>query len=199
MMRTRFVAIVLAASIPAVAFAQKKGGGAGISDASDPAAGSGPSARNMPRSSDLVRMNPAALLIDKKKKLSLSDSVAKQLKAVQKTIDDRNAPIFAQYDSIHKWTMPLSSSSSAAASSKPGFSDADRSTASSASAPSAAEQAKMQSSMRDLRKLVADYREQRKKDVADVLAVVPDAQKPAATDLLTQQDADLDKLVGGRP
>jgi hypothetical protein len=197
MMRTRFVAIVLAASIPAVAFAQKKGGGAGLSDANDPASGSGPSARNMPRSSDLVRMNPAALLIDKKKKLNLSDSLAKQLKAVQKTIDDRNAPIFAQYDSIHKWTMPLSSSASAASSSKPGFSDADRSSAS--SAPSAAEQAKMQSSMRDLRKVVADFREQRKKDVADVLAVVPDAQKAAATDLLTQQDADLDKLVGGRP
>jgi hypothetical protein len=197
MMRTRIVAIVLAASIPAVAFAQKKGGGAGISDASDPAAGSGPSARNMPRSSDLVRMNPAALLIDKKKKLTLSDSLVKQLKSVQKTIDDRNAPIFAQYDSIHKWTMPLAPTMSAASSSKPGFSDADKSSA--ASTPSPAEQAKMQSSMRDLRKLVADFRERRKTDVADVLAVVPDAQKAAATELLTQQDADLDKLVGGRP
>ena len=197
MMRTRFVAIVLAASIPAVAFAQKKGGGAGVSDASDPAAGSGPSARNMPRSSDLVHMNPAALLIDKKKKLTLSDSVVKQLKAIQKTIDDRNAPTMAQYDSIHKWTMPLTSTASAASSSKPGFSDADKSSA--ASAPSPAEQAKMQSSMRDLRKLVVDYREQRKKDVADALAVMPDAQKAAATDLLTQQDADLDKMVGGRP
>jgi hypothetical protein len=197
MMRTRFVAIVLAAGIPAIAFAQKKGGGAGVSDNSDPAAGAGPSARNMPRSSDLVRMNPAALLIDKRKKLTLSDSVAKQLKVVQKTIDDRNAPMMVQYDSIHKWTMPLSSSASAASSSKPGFSDADKSSA--ASTPSPAEQAKMQSSMRDLRKLVADFREQRKKDVADALVVVPDAQKAAATDLLTQQDADLDKMVGGRP
>jgi hypothetical protein len=197
MMRTRFVAIVLVASIPAVAFAQRKGGGAGISDASDPASGAGPSARDMPRSSDLVRMNPAALLIDKRKKISLPDSVAKQLKAVQKTIDDRNAPMMVQYDSIHKWTMPLTSTMSAASSSKPGFSDADKSSA--ASAPSPAEQAKMQASMRDLRKLVADFRERRKTDVADALAVVPDAQKAAAADLLTQQDADLDKLVGGRP
>lgn len=197
MLRKHFVAIVLAACIPAAAFAQKKGGGAGLADASDPAAGAGPSARNMPRSSDLVRMNPAAILIDKRKKLALPDSVVKQLKVVQKTIDDRNAQVMVQYDSIHKWTMPLTSSAAAASSSAPGFSDADRS--SGASTPSPAEQAKMQSSMRDLRKLVVDYRERRKTDVADALAVVPEAQKAAATDLLTQQDAELDKMVGGRP
>jgi hypothetical protein len=134
--------------------------------------------------------------VDKRKKLTLTDSSVKQLKAVQKVIDDRNAALMAQYDSIHKWTMPLASSSSGSAMS-PGFSDADKSSA--ASAPSAAEQAKMQSSMRDLRALVADYRERRKTDVTDALAAVPDAQKPAATTLLTQQDGDLDKLVGGRP
>jgi hypothetical protein len=197
MMRTRIAAIVLAASIPTLAFAQKKGGGAGISDAVDPAVGAGPSARNMPTSRDLVRMNPAALLIDKKKKLTLPDSVVKQLKAVQKTIDDRNAPVMAQYDSIHKWTMPMASSSAAASSSAPGFSDADKTSAAPTASP--AEQAKMQSSMRDLRKLVADYRERRKTDVSDALAVVPEAQKTAATDFLSQQDVDLDKLVGGRP
>jgi hypothetical protein len=192
-MRKQFAAVVLAACIPAALFAQKKGS---LADAPDPAASAGPSARNMPSSRDLVRMNPAALLVDKRKKLILADSVVKQLKAVQKTIDDRNAPLMAQYDSIHKWTLPLASSSSGTAMS-PGFSDADKSRA--ASEPSPAEQAKMQSSMRDLRRLVADYRERRKTDVTDALAVIPDAQKPAATGLLTQQDADLDKLVGGRP
>jgi len=45
----------------------------------------------------------------------------------------------------------------------------------------------MQSSMRDLRKLVADFRERRKTDVADALAVVPDAQKAAAAELLTAE------------
>jgi len=194
-MRKHLVALVLAACIPAAAFAQKKGAGGGMSG-TDPAASAGPSARSMPSSRDLVRMNPAALLVDKRKKLGLSDSVVKQLKAVQKTIDDRNAPLMAQYDSIHKWTMPLASSSQSRAMS-PGFSDADKSSA--AAAPSPAEQAKMESSMRDLRRVVADYRDRRKTDVADALAAVPDAQKQAATDLLTQQDADLDKLVGGRP
>jgi len=194
-MRTRFVAMTFAACLPAALLAQKRGGGV-MADAADPAAAAGPSAKNMPSSRDLVRMNPAALLIDKRKKLALPDSVVKQLKAVQKKIDDRNDPLMAQYDSIHKWTMPLASSSSGSAMS-PGFSDADKSRA--APTPSAAEQAKMQSSMRDLRNLVADFRERRKTDVADALALVPDAQKQAATDLLTQQDADLDKLVGGRP
>lgn len=195
-MRKQFAVFVLVACIPAALFAQKKGGGAGLADAVDPAASGGPSARNMPSSRDLVRMNPAALLIDKHKKLTLSDSVVKQLKAVQKTIDDRNAPVMAQYDSIHKWTMPLASSSSGSAMS-PGFSDNDKTRA--ATGPSPAEQAKMASSMRDLRRVVADYRERRKADVTDALAVIPDAQKPAATELITQQDADLDKLVGGRP
>jgi hypothetical protein len=195
-MRTQFAALALAACIPAALLAQKKGGGAGLADAVDPAASAGPSARSMPSSRDLVRMNPAATLVDKRKKLTLPDSTVKQLKGVQKVIDDRNAPLMAQYDSIHKWTMPLASSSSGSAMS-PGFSDADKSSAS--SAPSPAEQAKMQSSMRDLRALVADYRERRKADVTDALAAVPDAQKPAAAALLTQQDADLDKLVGGRP
>jgi hypothetical protein len=196
-MHKRLVAFALAACIPAAVFAQKKGGGAGIADATDPAGSAGPSARNMPSSRDLVRMNPAALLVDKHKKLTLADSVVKQLKAVQKTIDDRNAPLMAQYDSIHKWTMPLTSTAAAASSSAPGFRDADKSSAAPSMSP--AEQARMQSSMRDLRQLVADYRERRKTDVADALAVIPDAQKPAATGLLTQQDADLDKLVGGRP
>lgn len=196
-MRTRLAALTVAVCLPAAALlAQKRGGGTVMADAADPASAAGPSARNMPSSRDLVRMNPAALLIDKRKKLSLPDSVVKQLKAVQKTIDTRNDPLMAQYDSIHKWTMPLASSSQGAAMS-PGFSDADRSRAT--SEPSPAEQAKMQSSMRDLRRVVVDFRERRKTDVADALALVPDAQKQAATDLLTQQDADLDKLVGGRP
>jgi hypothetical protein len=196
MMHTRLVAIVLAVCIPAAAFAQKKGGGAGISDAADPASGAGPSARSMPSSRDLVRTNPAALLIDKHKKLALADSLLKQLKGIQKTIDDRNAPLMVQYDSIHKWTLPLVSSSSGTAMS-PGFRDADKSSAAPTTSP--AEQAKMQASMRDLRRLVADFRERRKTDVADALAVIPEAQKAAAAAMLDQQDADLDKLVGGRP
>ena len=57
----------------------------------------------------------------------------------------------------------------------------------------------MQSSMRDLRQMMGQFRELRRTDVNDALAVVPDAQKKAATDLLSQQDGDLDKLVGSRP
>jgi hypothetical protein len=194
-MRTRFVSVMLAACIPAAAFAQKSHGGGVAADASDPAA-AGPSAARMPSSRDLVRMNPASLLADKHKKLALPDSVVKQLKAVEKKIDERNAELMAQYDSIHKWTMPVVSSSSGSSMS-PGFKDADQTRAAQTASP--AEEARMQSSMRDLRHLVIDYRERRKADVSDALAVIPDAQKPAATELITQQDADLDKLVGGRP
>jgi hypothetical protein len=159
-----------------------------------------PSVVKAPTSRDIADLNPASLLIDKKKKASLPDSTVAQLKAVEKKIKERNAPFFATYDSIYKWTVPLNTSGVAAPSSgaKPGFTGASDNNLT-AVGNSSAEQTKMQASMRDLRAMMADYRERRKTDVADVLAVIPDAQKKAATDLLTSQDGDLDKLLNPRP
>lgn len=194
-MRTRFVAVALAACVPAAIFAQKKG--TTTPDAPDPSASSasGPSMPATPTARDLGETNPAALLVGKRKKLSLPDSVVTKLKAVEKSINARNAPFLAQYDSVHKWTLPLAGPSSTAGS--PGFKDADQTRAAPTTSP--AEQAKMQSSLRDLRGLMADFHERRRTDDADALGVIPDAQKKAATDMLTQQDGELDKLLSGRP
>jgi hypothetical protein len=193
-MRTRIIAVALAACIPAAVFAQK---GAAASAPADQGSSSGSSSgAKSPSSRDLVELNPAALLVDKRKKIPLADSTVNQLKAVQKKINDRNAQFFATYDSTRKWTMPLTTSGSSAQS----FGlhgGVDSKIAEAKTSP--AEQAKMQSSMRDLRGLMADFRERRKADVADALSLVPEAQKKAAADLLTQQDGDLDKLLGGRP
>ena len=150
-----------------------------------------------PSSRDLVDLNPAALLVDKRKKIPLADSTVTQLKAAVKKINERNAQFYATYDSTRKWTMPISSSSSSSQSFGLHGGVGDSKIAAPTTSP--AEQAKMQSSMRDLRGLMADFRERRKADVADALNLVPEAQKKAAGDLLTQQDADLDKLLGGRP
>jgi hypothetical protein len=194
-MRIRFSAVVLAACIPVAVFAQKKSiVPADPGDASATAA-SGRSAPPTPTARDLSDMNPAALLVNKHKKLSLPDSVVTKLKAVEKQISERNAKFLTQYDSVHKWTLPLVAASSSA--NGPGFKDADQTAAAPTISP--AEQAKMQSSLRDLRGLMADFRERRKTDDADALAVIPEAQKKGAADLLDQQDDALDKLLSGRP
>ncbi len=195
-MRTRILAAALAACIPAAVFAQGKGArSSDTASSSSSRASSAPSSARSPTSHDLADLNPAALLISKRKKVPLADSTVAQLKAVEKKINDRNVQFFATYDSVRKWTIPLASG--AASSARPGFNPGDNQLSTSTS--SAAEQAKMQSSMRDLRALMADYRERRKPDVTDVLGVIPDAQKKAATDLLAQQDGDLERLIGGRP
>ena len=198
-MRTRLYAVALTACIPAVLLAQR-GSGAATMPADPPtsSAGAGPQSGAKSLSSrDLADLNPASFLIGKRKKASLADSTVAKLKAVEKTINGRNATFFTTYDSVRKWTMPIAAS----ASSSQGFGLHGGVGDSKIAAPttSPAEQAKMQSSMRDLRGLMADFRERYKADVADAMAVIPEAQKQAATDLLHQQDGDLAKLGGGRP
>jgi hypothetical protein len=195
-MRTRlFCTVAIAACIPAAVFAQRTRGG-DPSGVTSGAMAAPSSTVRAPTSSDIADLNPASLLISKRKKASLADSTVAQLKAAEKKIKERNAPFFATYDSIYKWTVPLAASGAVAQGAGMHGGVGDNSLTASTSSP--AEQAKMQASMRDLRALMAEYRERRKTDVADVLAVIPDAQKKAATDLLSSQDGDLDKLLDTR-
>jgi hypothetical protein len=194
-MRARLFPVALAVCIPAVLFGQKGSKGADpTSTTSGAMAGAG--GFKAPSWRDLADLNPASLLISKRKKIPLADSTVTQLKAIEKTITQRNAPFFVTYDSIRKWTLPPASTTASAAMS-PGFTDADKTKPT--PAPSPAEQARMESSMRDLRVLMGGFHERRSADVADALAPVPDAQKKAATDLLTQQDGDLERLFPMRP
>jgi hypothetical protein len=195
-MRTTVIAVALAACIPAAVFAQRGGGASSAADPAPSPAASSSSGAKSPSSRDLSDLNPAAMLVDKRKKVPLADSTVAQLKTIAKKISERNATFFATYDSVRKWTIPLTSSRSSAQSFglHGGIGDSKM-----AETTSAAEQAKMQSSMRDLRGLMADYRERRKTDVTDALSVIPEAQKNVVTDLVGQQDGDLDKLIGARP
>ena len=194
-MRTRLFAAALAACIPAAVFAQGKGS---KSDPTTMTSGAlaGPGGNmKAPTSRDLSDLNPASLLVDKRKKASLADSTVAQLKAIAKKIDERNKAFYATYDSVRRLAVPIPTSSSGVASAN-GFNDNDKARA--VATPSPAELAKSQASMRDLRGLMAAYRDRRNNDETDALAVIPDAQKKAVTDLLTQQDGDLDKLIGPR-
>lgn len=194
-MRTRLLAVVLTVCIPAIAFAQKGTSGAG--PGSDPPASraAGPSGVKTPSSHDLADLNPAALLVDKKKKASLADSTVAQLKALSKQFDERNKTFYATYDSTRKWTIPVSDNVASR-----NMRDLTSAAQQQMQGGSPAEQAKMQASLRDLKVMMAEYRERRKTGAEEAMALVPEAQKKAASDLLSQQDADLDKLIGaGRP
>jgi hypothetical protein len=191
-MRTRLLAVIMTVCIPAIAFAQR--GGSGSAPGSDPAPSraAGSMSAKTPSSRDLADLNPAALLVDKKKKASLADSTVAQLKALGKQFDERNKPFYSAYDSTRKWTIPVSDNVPTRSTRDMGLNPQQP--------PTPAEQAKMQSSLRDLRMMMAEYRERRKTGAEEAMALVPEAQKKAAADLLSQQDADLDKLIGaGRP
>jgi len=194
-MRTRLFAVVMTVCIPTIAFAQR--GGSGSAPGSDPAPSraAGSSSAKAPSSHDLAELSPAALLVDKKKKASLADSTVAQLKALAKQFDERNKAFYVAYDSTRKWTMPLSDNVASR-----NMRDLTSAAQAQMQSGSPAEQAKMQSSMRDLRVMMTEYRERRKTSAEEAMALVPEAQKKSAADLLSQQDADLDKLIGaGRP
>jgi hypothetical protein len=195
-MRTRLFAVALVSTvcIPSIALAQRTRGGGGDPPTSSAPSSSSSSSAKAPSARDLQDMNPASLLIDKKKKASLPDSTVAQLKAVEKKINDRNAQFFATYDSVHKWTRSVSAAGPVAQGAGMHGGVGDQALA--AGSNSAAEQAQMQSSMRELRKMMAEYRDRHSTDATEALAVVPDAQKKAATDLLNSQSGDLDKLIG---
>ncbi len=193
-MRTRlFCAVAIAACIPAAVFAQRTRGG-DPSGVTSGAMAPPPTTVKAPSGRDLQDLNPASLLIDKKKKASLADSTVAQLKAVEKKINDRNAQFFATYDSIYKWTRSPAAAAPVAAGA--GMHGGATDQAISSSASSAGEQAQAQAAMRELRKMMADYRDRHSADMTDALAVVPDTQKKSATDLLNSQNSDLEKLIG---
>ena len=189
-MRTRLLAVALTVCMPAISFAQK---GSGTKAAPDDAPGgsSGSSSMRTPSSRDLADLSPAALLVDKKKKASLADSTVNQLKALAKQFEERNKEFYSSYDSTRKWTMSISDNNSTRK-----MKDLTATAQQQMQSGSPAEQAKMQASMRDLRVMMAEYRERRKTGAEQAMALIPESQKKAAADLLSQQDAELDKLIG---
>jgi hypothetical protein len=194
-MRSRLIAVAMTVCIPAVSFAQK-GGKAGPEGTPASSSSSGASiAMRAPSSRDLADLSPAALLVDKKKKASLADSTVNQLKALAKQFEERNKAFYAAYDSTRRWTLPISDNSSTRK-----MKDLTATAQQQMQSASPAEQEKMQSSMRDLRIMMTEFKVRRMTNSEEALKLIPEAQKKAAADLLSQQDTDLDKLIGaGRP
>lgn len=170
-MQSRFIVALALVAIPACAFAQK-GRIATDKSPSDP-----PLAATVryPTVRDVEDHNPASLLVDKRKKLALADSSVAQLKALEKNIKARNAPTLAMYDSVRK--RIVASLALDATNSTPAL------------------QLQDQQNKLGLRNLYAALRDQRVKDADEALALVPEASKKAATDLLNDQGKDFDRMM----
>jgi hypothetical protein len=176
-----FRSLILAAVlVPSIALAQRAGG-RGRSD--DTPTGPRPAPqRPLPTARDLEDLNPASLLVDKRKKVGLSDETVAQLKTLAAAIKDRNKLVLSAYDSVRRKVRP------------PNFGDKT------SQAPSAAEQQDMQQAMAGMRQIVQRMRAQRIVDVEETMKLLTDeGQKKKALELFKDQDEDFDKLLpGGR-
>ena len=134
-----------------------------------------------PSASDLQKLNPAALIVDKRKKVSLDDGQVTAMTAIRSKIYERNANVLARYDSIRKDYKP------------PKAQDRDR-TGSTPETDSVRVASLNQ--MRTLRQLLDTLSARRTADVRDVLDfLTDDKQHRAAVELLNEQDRDFtDKL-----
>ena len=147
--------------------------------------GGGAAARDevvkFPSAGDLQKFNPAALVVDKRRKIALDDAQLTALTAIRGRIYERNAPILDRYDSIRKDFKP------------PKAQDRDR-TGSTPETDSVRVASLNQ--MRTLHELLDTLSARRTTDVREVLDHITDEkQHKAAVELLNDQDRDFsDKL-----
>lgn len=171
MLSRSIVALALLVVLPANAFAQR---GGGSKAASAPKPIPTPSVR-YPTVRDIEDHNPASLLVDKRKKLSLGDSTVTQLKALEKAIKERNALTLSMYDSVRR---KISGS----------FAQDDTNA-------TLGLQMENQRNKAGLRNLFGELSDRRRKDAQDALALVPESSKKPAADLLKDQEEEFDRLM----
>ena len=181
-----------------------RGGGAPSGDNPGPAR-----AQRPPSAGDLQDLNPASLLVDKRKKLTLADSQVNQMKALEKKIKERNAPIFAEYDSVRReMRFPNSapptgslggSKGRTSPSGSGGFGGGDG--AGLGTSPEA--MAKLREQMQALAAIGLKLQERRPADVAESLALLTPDQVTKAREFIDEQDQEFDRILprgrGGRP
>ena len=136
-------------------------------------------APKFPAALDLEKLNPAALLVDKRRKLALGDTLVGALRGVERQILERNAALLARYDSLRRDYKPPSGEARTAADDK----DRERSLG----------------QMRAMQNILEQLIERRRSDVTDALSLVPDASRRAAGELLDKQDRDfLERIPSSR-
>ena len=173
-MRILKLAVLLLAAAPTVLLAQRGMGGMGGGGRRNGGMGGNGgyrSAPTFPIAKDLEKLNPAALLVDKRKKLSLTDSQVAPLKTLELRIYERNGALLSQYDSVRKDYRPHSGQAVTAADDKA--------------------QADAITQMRLMRSILDQLIDRRRTDVQETLSLVPEEQKRKAAEFLDKQDREI--------
>jgi hypothetical protein len=175
--RVRLIpALFLVAALPALAFAQGRGGGGGGRGRGDKYAPTDDMAK-YPGAAELQKYNPVVLLIDQRKKLSLSDSLVAVLRDLRGRIYERNGTLLGSYDSVQKLYKPENAND-----------------ASSLAADSARTRALAQT--RFMNSILDSLMQRRQADDLDALALIADdKQKKQAAVMLDKQDIEFAKLM----
>lgn len=120
------------------------------------------------------RANVAELLLDKRKKLEIDAAGADSLKALSATIDARNAPAIATYDTLRIRIRAAAINGG--------------------SGPDPEARARGQR----LAETIGTLRASHQADADKALAFVPEAKRAEARKMIQDQDEDLQKAAGGR-
>lgn len=178
-MRVRFAkALLVLAVLPTLALAQGGRGGRGSrgDDKGDKYAPTNDLPK-YPAAAELQKYNPVVLLIDQRKKISLSDSQVTLLRPMQSAIYERNADLLARYDSVQRLYKPENAND-----------------ASNLRADSIRTRALQQTLI--MNGVLDSLMTRRQNDDLDALALIADdKQKKKAAELLDKQDADFAKLM----
>ena len=138
-----------------------------------------------PSAKTLEKYNPAALMLDKHKKLSLADSQQALLKDFRLQIFERNAPLLARYDSLQRDFKPPRFDPRSAEGGSPALDSTRR---------AAGQQ------MFRLRQLVDSLQDRRRVDVETVLrALTDETQRKKAAEFLDKQDVEFTKEFPAPP
>ena len=163
----------------------RSGGRGGMGGPGGMTRGARTSNMKYPTAKSLEAFNPADALLDKHKKLKLTDMQQDQLKGLRQQIFERNAPMLASYDALQRDFRPHAFDPRGEREQSPA-SDSVRRTE------------MMQA--RQLRLLVDSLMDRRRADVHDVLSVMADeSQRKQAAELLDKQDVKFDKEFPSPP
>ena len=169
-------ALILLATLPALVFAQGRGGGGRGRGGGDKYAPTNDMPK-YPGAAEVQKYNPVVLLIDKRKKLSLTDSQVAVLRGLQGKIYERNADLVGTYDSVQKIYKPENAND-----------------ASSLAADSAHTRALVQTRL--MNSILDSLMQRRQADDLEALSLITDEkQKKQAAEMLDKQDADFAKLM----
>jgi hypothetical protein len=169
--------LFLLVALPVLAFAQGRGGGGGGRGRTGDKYAPTNDMPKYPGAAEVQKYNPVVLLIDKRKKLSLTDSQVTVLRGLQGKIYERNADLVGTYDSVQKIYKPENAND-----------------ASSLAADSAHTRALVQTRL--MNSILDSLMQRRQADDLEALSLITDEkQKKQAAEMLDKQDADFAKLM----